>query len=184
MMQAAADFALEGLGAIAYRRLRDALYERLVGRPYPPLRDLDPPVDGGFGSPSWDSESWGASTCPSAPWGPPPSTVCLGLTVDLSRGLTPLLLSGVVALLVATAACCLCGGCCLGACAARAWAWLRPARPWAGVPPLALPVGRDNRAAARVAGYRSPDRRQRSGSPRARGRSRGRGGVGVYVGAH
>ncbi|CAK0882115.1 unnamed protein product [Prorocentrum cordatum] len=60
----------------------------------------------------------GVSACEKARARPVPAA-CRGLAVDVSRGAAPLPLSSAVALLGGMAFCSLCGGCCIGAPAAR-----------------------------------------------------------------
>ena len=174
-MQAVAQAALQGAGEVLFRGLRAALYERLVAAPLSVLQDQGPPA------PAWSTQQADptvgeGAACPLPPEGSVCPTVCLGLAVDLSGGVSPWLLSTVAALLWVTAACSACAGCCLGLLGPCLWRRLWPfAWPRGAVP---APPEQDRRA-ARALAYGAPPRPQaleRADAQRA--------GVGVFVGAH
>ena len=159
LMQAVAEAIREAGGAVLFQGLRAALYERLVGRPLAAVDQSAPALGGAWPSDSVPLGGQGA-TCP-AQAGVACPTVCLGLAVDVSGGVTPLLLASVLALLGATACCSCLGGCCLAGVSARWWgrclAWVRRAvaapalEPPRAPPPQALAYGPGPQAADRGA---------------------------------
>ncbi len=174
-MQAVAQAALQGAGEILFRGLRAALYERLVAAPLSVLQDQGPPA------PVWsilqaDSSEGEGASCPLPSAGSTCPTVCLGLAVDLSGGVSPWLLSTVAALLWVTAACSACAGCCLGLLGPYVWRRLWPSA-WPRGAVSASPE--QDRRAARALAYGAPPRPQaleRADAQRAGG--------GVHGGAH
>ena len=186
-MQAALEWFVEGAGEVLFRGIRASLCERLVGAPLASILQDPGPVE-----PVWSfkqSAPLGAegATCPPPPVAAACPAVCLGLAVDLSGGVSPWLLSSVVALLWVTAICAACAGCCCGLLSPTRW-WRRLPRPFAGEPAAALPQdprapsGAQSRQAsptalARARGYRAAQPRAagdlRASGARERARSAG-----------
>eukprot|EP00959_Pyramimonas_sp_CCMP1952_P385731 8084031-Pyramimonas_sp.AAC.1 len=96
-MQRAVGLLVEAGGAVLYHDLRAALFERLAGRPLP-LTDQDAHA---FGSslPSQAAGLGAGAECPAPEASAACPAVCLGLVVDLSGGVSPLLLATVLSLL-------------------------------------------------------------------------------------
>ena len=108
-MQRAAEALVEAFGTVLYQGLRAAVYERLAGHPLS-VADQGAPTLGR----SWPSQAaglGGAAQCPPAEASAACPTVCLGLAVDASGEVSPLLLATVFALLGVTACCSFFGGC-------------------------------------------------------------------------
>ena len=175
-MQAIAQAILEAGGAVFFQGLRAALYERLVGQPLP-LGDQTAPAFGS-GWPSQGGPLGGAGTaCPTPEAVSSCPTVCLGVAVDVSGGVSPLLLATLLALLGATGFCSCLGGCCLAGVGARLWGYglararralSAPAGDTARAPhPRALGYGPGAQAAARGRALSAPRSASSERSPGA-----------------
>ena len=89
-----------------FQQLRAKFYERITGQPLG-LADEAVPVLGSA-SPSQGGPLGNGAACPVSEQAQPCPTVCLGLAVDASGGVSPLLLATVFALLGAKALCSCC----------------------------------------------------------------------------
>ena len=166
-MQAVAQAILEAGGAVLFQGLRAALYERLVGQPLP-LGDQTAPAFGS-GWPSQGGPLGGSGTsCPIPEVGPSCPTVCLGVAVDVSGGVSPLLLATLLALLGATGFCSCLGGCCLAGVGARLWGYgLARARRALRAPALEPARAPHPRALAYGPGAQAADRGRALTAPRS-----------------